>query len=155
MSSAMMSRLFAGAAHSLEHGHDVLHVGDLLVGHEDVGSRARPPSIVISDEVSGDVALVELHALDGVDLDVEGLAVLDGDDAVLAHDVHGVGDLLANVGVTSGDGADGGDLLLGETGCACFFISSTAALTAFCDAAADGQGVGAGGHVAQAVDTMA
>ena len=45
------------------------------------------------DEVGRDVAAVELHALDDLHLVVQRLAVLDGDDALLPHLLHGVGDL--------------------------------------------------------------
>jgi hypothetical protein len=65
------------------------------------------------DEVRRDVALVEAHALDEVHLHAEGLALLDGDDAVLADLVDGVGDHLADLGVGRGDRGDLGDLLLG------------------------------------------
>ena len=56
--------------------------GDLLVG--------------VIDEVGGQVAAVELHALDHVQLVVQALAVLDGDDAFLADLLHRVGDDLAD-----------------------------------------------------------
>ena len=42
----------------------------------------------------------------------DGLAVLDGDDAVLAHLAHGLGDQRAHGAVVGGDGRDLGDLLL-------------------------------------------
>ena len=70
-------------------------------------------AVGVRDHVRRDVALVELHALDGVDVDAEGLRLLDGDDAVLAHDVHGLGDLVADLVVSGRDGADVGDLFLG------------------------------------------
>ena len=66
----------------------------------------------VGDEVGRDVALVEAHALDEVHLHAEGLALLDGDDAVLADLVDGLGDHLADLGVGRGDGGDLGDLLL-------------------------------------------
>ena len=60
----------------------------------------------------GDVALVEPHALDELELHAEGVRLLDRDHAVLADLVDGLGDLLADLGVGGGDGADVGDLLL-------------------------------------------
>ncbi len=60
-----------------------------------------------------DVALVEAHALGELELEAEGVALLDGDDAFLADLVHRLGDDLADGGVTGGDGGGGGDLLLG------------------------------------------
>ena len=69
----------------------------------------------IVDEVRRDVAAVELHALDQIQLVLEALAVLDGDHAFLADLVHRVGDGLADrlVGVRR-DGANLGDLLAGR-----------------------------------------
>ena len=85
---------------------------------------------VVRDEVRRDVALVELHALDGVDGNVERLGILDGDDAVLAHDFHGSGDLFADLGSPAEMVPTEANLLLGLDRLACFFISATAALTA-------------------------
>jgi hypothetical protein len=51
----------------------------------------------VGDEVGREVALVELHALDELDLGLEALALFDGDDAVLADLVHGGGDDLADL----------------------------------------------------------
>ena len=119
-------------------------------------------------EVRGDVALVKLHALDGVDVDAEGLGLLDGDDtvlahdlhglglldgddAVLAHDLHGVGDLGADLGVGGGDGAHRGDLLLGGDLLRVLAHLLHDGVDGLVDAAADGDRVGAGSDVAQAL----
>ncbi len=104
--------------------------GDLLVGDQDVGVlQLGGHTVGVGDHVGAQIALVELHALDDVDVDAEGLGILDGDDAVLAHDLHGVGDLLADLGVAGGDGADVRDLLVGVDRLGVALISSTAALT--------------------------
>ena len=67
----------------------------------------------IGDEVGREVAAVELHALDPLDLGGEALAFVDGDHAVLADLFHGLGQQLADLGVVvGGDGADLGHLLL-------------------------------------------
>ena len=104
----------AGLGDLLEHGEEVLHVGDLLVVDEDVGVlEDGGHGVAVGGEVGGDVAAVELHALDEVDGGVHGLGLLDGDDAVLADLLHGVGDLLADLDVVvGGDGGDVGDLVL-------------------------------------------
>ena len=142
----------ASALDSLENGHNVLNAGDLLVGDEDVRILHHGlHAVVIRDEVSGDIALVELHALDGVDGDVERLGILDGDDAVLAHDLHGLGDLLADLGVTGGDGTDGSNLLLGLDRLGLLLHLGDGGVDGLVDAATDGQRVGASGDVAQAV----
>jgi len=67
----------------------------------------------IGDEVGREIAAIELHAFDPLDLGAQALAFVDGDHAVLAHLVQGVGQQLADFGVVvGGDGADLGDLFL-------------------------------------------
>ena len=67
---------------------------------------------LIGDEVRAEVTLVELHAFDQFDGRVQALTLFDGDDAVLADLVHGVGDHLADLLVLVGaGGADLGDFL--------------------------------------------
>ncbi len=57
------------------------------------------------------VAAVELHALDDVELAVAALGLLDGDDAFLADLLHRLGDHAADLGLAVGrDRADLGDL---------------------------------------------
>ncbi len=46
----------------------------------------------VGDEVRRQVALVELHAFDPFHMRVEGAALFHGDDSILAHAVHGLGD---------------------------------------------------------------
>src|SRR6185436_16602879 len=67
----------------------------------------------VGHEVRRDVTLVEAHALGELELEPEGVALLDGDDAFLADLVHRLGDDLADRGVTGGDGGGRGDLLAG------------------------------------------
>ena len=103
----------AGLHDLLEHGEHVAHGGDLRADEEDVGVLEDGLHAVgVGDEVRRDVALVEAHALDEVHLHAEGLALLDGDDAVLADLVDGLGDHLADLGVGRGDAGDLGDLVL-------------------------------------------
>ena len=109
-SSAMISERPAGLGHPLEHRHQILHHRDLLLVDQDVGvledhlHRGR-----IGDEVRAQVAAIELHALDPLDLGLEGLALLDGDDAILADLLGRLGDHLADLGVEVR--GHGGDLL--------------------------------------------
>ena len=72
-----------------EHGLHLFRVGDEIVGNE-------PP--------------VEAHALDDFEGGLGRFRFLDGDDAVVAHLLHGLGDELADDGVIVG--GDGGDLRL-------------------------------------------
>jgi hypothetical protein len=89
-------------------------------------------ALLVVDEVGRQVAAVELHALDDVQLVVQALAFFDGDDAFLADLLHRLGDDLADgvIGV-GGDGADLGDLLVVGAGLGQAGLSSrTAASTA-------------------------
>ena len=66
----------------------------------------------VGDEVGGDVAAVDLHALGVLGLELEALGLLDRDDAVLADLVHHLGDQVADLRVGGGDRGDLGDLVL-------------------------------------------
>src|SRR3712207_6326726 len=78
-------------------------------------SEGAPHLLGIGDEVGRDVAAVELHALDDVELGLQALGLLDRDHALVADLLHGIGqhpaDLLVAV---RGDGADLSDLLRGR-----------------------------------------
>ncbi|OIQ67925.1 hypothetical protein GALL_504940 [mine drainage metagenome] len=68
--------------------------------------------VLVVDEVRRQVATVELHAFDDVELVFQALAVFDGDHAFLADLVHCFGDDVADEFVTvGGNGADLGDFL--------------------------------------------
>ena len=101
----------------LERRQEVRHGADLLVGDEDdrVLEDGLHP-VGVGHEVRRDVAPVELHALGVFLLEAERLALLDGDDAVLADLVHHLGDDLADLGIRRGDRRDGRDLLAGLDG---------------------------------------
>src|SRR5437870_3247889 len=61
----------------------------------------------VSDEVGREVAAVELHAFHNFERGLHRLRFLDGDDAVLAHLLHGFGDDAADLlVVVGGNGAD-------------------------------------------------
>src|SRR3989440_4593962 len=98
----------------LQDRQQVLDRGDLLGGDEDVRvveDGLHP--LRVGPEVRRDVPLVEAHALGELQLQAEGVALLDGDDAFLADLVHRLGDDLADGGVARGDRRRRGDLLLG------------------------------------------
>ena len=87
----------------LEDREQVLHGRDLLVVDEDhrlFEHRLHP--LRIGDEVGGQVAAVELHALDRVQLGLEAARLLDGDHAVLADLLHRFGDQFADLHVVVG-----------------------------------------------------
>jgi len=100
---------------SLKRGNDVLDGRDLLLGKED--ERLLELDLLglgVGDEVGGDEAAVELHALGDLELVLDGLALLDGDDTLLADLLHGLGKELANKLVAvGGDGSDLANLVAG------------------------------------------
>ena len=64
----------------------------------------------VGDEVGAQIAAIELHAFDDVELELEALGFLDGDDAFLADLFHRFGDLVADFLVAIGrDDPDLGD----------------------------------------------
>ena len=84
-----------------------------MIGHQDVRIiQLSGESLVVGCEVRGNVTLVKLHTLNGVDVDAEGLGLLNSNDAVLANNVHSIGNLATDDRVTSGNGADRSNLLL-------------------------------------------
>src|SRR5689334_3369093 len=103
----------AGFRDLLQHRQQITDVRDLLVVQQDERVFEDGDLLFrVVDEVGRDVAAVELHALDEVELVLEALAVFHGDHAFLADLVHRVGDRLADLRVrVGGDGADLGDLL--------------------------------------------
>ena len=103
----------------------------------------------VGGEVRGDVALVEPHALDEIHLHAEGLALFDGDDAVLADLVDRLGDHLTDLVVGRRDRGDLGDLILRVDFLGDFLDRCHGGVDGSLDALLQGHRVGAGGHVAQ------
>jgi len=92
------------------HWEEVADGGDLRADQEHVGVlHDRFHALGVGHEVRRDVALVEPHALDEVELHAERLALLDGDDAVGADLLQRLGDHRADLLVGRGDGGDVGD----------------------------------------------
>ena len=108
----------ARLGHLLQQRQELADRADLLVVQQDVDILQHGDLLFrVVDEVGREIAAVELHALDDVELVLQALAVLDRDHAFLADLVHGVGDDLADVRVRVGrDGADLGDFLGGLAG---------------------------------------
>ena len=81
----------------LEERQHVLQVRDLLLEEEDERVlELALHRLRVRHEIRGEVALVELHALDDVERALEGLGLLDRDRAFLADLVHRLGDHLAD-----------------------------------------------------------
>ena len=105
----------AALDHGLEHRQQRLQVRELLLVDQQVGLLEGAAHLLgVGDEVGRDVAAVELHALDDVELGLEALGLLDRDHALVADLLHGRGQHLADLGVAIGrDRADLGDLFRG------------------------------------------
>mmetsp|Transcript_7402 Transcript_7402/g.16123 ORF Transcript_7402/g.16123 Transcript_7402/m.16123 type:complete len:484 (-) Transcript_7402:344-1795(-) len=96
--------------HVLQHGEDALHIGDLLVVHEHQRlGHLHHLGLGVGAKVGGDVPTVKAHALHDLQLMVQGLPLADGDGAVLAHALEGLGEHGSDLRV--GVGGDGGNLL--------------------------------------------
>src|SRR5215213_8573870 len=96
-----------GADDLLQQREQIGHRGDLAGVDQDVGviqDRLHP--IWIGHEVRRQIPLVELHALGELQLGAEGLRLVDGDHAVLADLVEGLGDQRTDLLVARRDGGD-------------------------------------------------
>ena len=116
-SSAMIKQRSTRLHDLFEDGQHVTHGRDLARDEQDVGVLQNGLlALGVGREIGGDVALVKAHAFDEVHVHAEGLALFNGNDAVLADLVDGVGDHLADLVVGRGDGRHLGDLLFGVGG---------------------------------------
>jgi len=148
----MISSGLAGLDDLLEHGEDVPDGADLLVGDEDVGIlEGRLHALLVGDHVGRDVALVELHALGELEVHAEGLALFDVDHAVLADLLDGVGDHVADLLITGGDGRHAGDLVLAGDLLGLTLDVGHDLVHGALDALLERERVGAGGHVLEAL----
>src|SRR4051812_6633830 len=103
----------AGLDDLLENRQQILDRTDLLVRDQDVRVVEHGlHAIGVRDHVRGQVALVELHALRELEVEAEGLPLLDVDDAILADLLDRVGDDVADLALARRDGGDTGDVFL-------------------------------------------
>ena len=133
----------------LKGGEDVLDSGDLLLGEQDEGLLELDLlGLGVGDEVGGGVATVETHTLGNLELVLKGLALLHGDDTLLADLLHGGRDELADVGVTvGGDGSNLGNFLTGGDGALVLLEVLLNGLNGSLDTAAEIHGVAASGDI--------
>ena len=98
--------------HRLEHGQQRLQSRELLLVQQHVSVLELGHHLLgIGDEVGREIAAVELHALDDLDVGLERLGLFDRDHALVADLLHRVGNHLADGRIAvGGDGADLGDL---------------------------------------------
>ncbi len=115
-SSAMISSGLPLCTTASSTGSSGCRPDELLLVDQDVRAFQLADHLLgVGDEVRREVAAVELHALDDVELGLEALRLLDRDDAFLADLLHRVGDHLADLAVAvRRDRADLRDLLVGR-----------------------------------------
>ena len=151
-SSAMISSGLPACMTFSSTGQQVVDRADLAVDDQDVRVlEDRLLALGVGDEVRRQVALVELHALGELELHAEGVRLLDGDHAVLADLVDGVGDDLADGRVGGRDGGDLGDLGLVVDLLGLALDGLDGGGDGLLDAPLEAHRAGAGGHVAQAL----
>ena len=128
-----------------------MNVGDLLVGNHDEGILQHSfHALHIGCHVRRNVTAVVLHAFNDFGIEAEGLALFNGDCAVLANGLHSLGNLLANNGITSGNGTNIGNLSLRGNGRCIGLDGFDNRISCLLDTAADAQSISTGGHVLQA-----
>ena len=104
----------AGLHHRLQKRKQFIERRQFLFIDQEIGVFHLDPHLVrIGDEVGRDVAAVELHAFHHLELGLERFRLLDGDDALIADFLHGVGDEPADLGIAVGrNRSDLGDLVV-------------------------------------------
>ena len=103
MSSAMISSGRPDLNDRFEDRQHRLQVRQLLLVDEDVRVVKLDLHLLgVGDEVGRQIAAVELHAFDDIELELEALGLFDGDHAFLADLFHRLGDLLADFLVAVG-----------------------------------------------------
>ena len=148
MSSAMMTKGFPVCTTASSTGSIGCSDGELLLVDEDIGVLELGDHLLgVGDEIGREIAAVELHALDDVELGLEALGLLDRDDALVADLLHRVGDHLADRVVAVGrDRADLGDLVgLGDLAAVLLRDRADDRFDRRVDAALEVHRVGAGG----------
>ena len=101
----------AGTRDQLQQRQQILHRADpLFVDQDDRILQHHFHPFGVGDEVRRQVAAVELHPFDDVERRVHALGFFNGDDAVLAHPLHRLGDDPSDrLVVVRGDRSDLGD----------------------------------------------
>ena len=142
----------AGLDDLLEHRQEVLDRADLLVRDQDVRVLEHGlHALGVGDHVRREVALVELHALGELEVEAEGLALLDVHDAVLADLLDRVGDDVADLALARRDGGDAGDVLLARDLLRLLLEVLDDRVDGLLDAALERHRVRAGGDVLEAL----
>jgi len=145
-------QLLAGLHELLENRQDLLDGGDLLVGDEQIRIVDDGFHLVgVGDHIRGNIAAVELHALDNLEAGLGGLGLFNRDDAGGADLLHGLGNQLADGFVAAGDSADTSDVLAALDGFGVRLDRIDGDLDGLLHALAHDHGVRAGGDVLESL----
>ena len=103
-----------GLDHRFKKRKQFLQARQLFLVDQDIGVIHFHAHLVgVGDEVGGDVAAVELHALDDFEFGLQRFRFFDSDHALVADFLHRVGEEAANFGIAvGGNRADLGDLFV-------------------------------------------
>ncbi len=123
----------------LQQGQQVFHRADFLFVDQDVSVLERNfHALGIGHKVRREIPTIKLHALDNIQLGLKRLGFFNGDDAILAHLLHSLGNNVPNSFVVVGaDCADLGDHVAGD-GLGEFVQLALDAVAFFVEAAANG-----------------
>src|SRR5665213_509935 len=135
--------------HLLEQRDQFGGAGDLLfVNQNQRLLQLHGHFIGVGDEVGRQVAAIELHAFDDIDVGFQALAFLDGDDAILADAIKRIGHDLADLAIiVGGDGGDAFDVGLAVDRPGLFLEMFGDGADRLADAARQRHGVSAGGEI--------
>ena len=142
-----------GLGDLLQQRQEVRQGGDLVADEQYCGVvQHGVVGLFFRSEVRGKVALIKGNAFGDIDGGVDSLGFLDGDNAVLAHLVHGTGNHLADLRVAGGDGSYLRDFRGGVDRGGAGLELLDGLFGRCCDAAVKLDWVGAGRDVAQAFE---
>ena len=105
---------FRGLDHRFEQRKQFLQAGQLFLVDQDIGViHVHAHLVGVGDEVGGDIAAIELHALDHFEFGLQGFCFFDRDHALVADFFHRVGEELADFRIAvGGNRANLGDLFV-------------------------------------------
>ena len=125
-----------------------MNIGNFLVGDEDVSVVDDSLHLVcIGCHVGGDVAAVELHALNHLGIGLSRLGLLNGDNAVMRYLIHCVGNEVTDELVTGRNGCYTRDIRRAVNLLRIGLDGLNSGVNSLADALAYNDGVGTGGHI--------
>ena len=103
MSSATISNGSAALHHGFEQRQKRLQTGQLLLVQQDVRVIELGEHLLgVGDKIGRDIAAIELHTLDHIELGLQALGLFDRDHTLIADLVHRLGNHFADFAITIG-----------------------------------------------------